>query len=233
MFPAKLVASLFLTCCLLSAQEVIPDSLAIAAARVQARSCQSSGQLEPALAAWERVLQLAGEDAMAREARCELLRRAERFAEALVELEAAMPLAESYLERAFLRALCGRPEAAVADFQRAHELRGDVYGALYLWIWSDEVTALQAFSEEPGWQGELARFGLGLSQAAELVQAARESTDASMRAERLCEAYACLGMVAERAGRRADAEEYYLACVQTGVTRFIEYRWARDRLTQD
>lgn len=60
----------------------------------------------------------------------------------------------------------------------------------------------------------------------------RLSPSAASRERRPAEAYGYMALFADRDGRVAEARADYRACVDTGVTEFIEHLWARERLAQ-
>ncbi len=204
---------------------VEPENAAVYALRARSRSGAA------AVRDLTRALEHGGEDLELRLERAARLREAGRFPEALADLDAAIGLSGAHLERGLVRALCGDLDGAREDFLVAHGYRHDVYGALMLALFGGSPEPLLAYAETKGWQGALARFGLGRISAQELLAVAIES-EAPHDTLRLCEARACIGLVADHRGAREEAVEAYRACVATGVHWYLEYGWARDRLKQ-
>jgi tetratricopeptide (TPR) repeat protein len=83
-------------------------------------------------------------------------------------------------------------------------------------------------AEDPGWPGSLARYLSGQISAETLLKLAH--TGGGSRPAQLCEAFAWIGMRADRAGRTRSALEAYRRSLDIRHPDFLEYKLARARV---
>ena len=136
--------------------------------------------------------------------------------------------------RAQVRALLGRREEALADYARAgDEDPSRAYPAIWIAGLGGGDERLRPFASGTQWISEVARHYVGRLTEAELLERAEQASDESTRLDQLCEAYGYIGLLAEREGDVTKALDSYRRCVETGVSNFIEHRWAKIRLEQE
>lgn len=151
-----------------------------------------------------------------------------------VLIEKLVPAEGSLRTRGLVRALQGRRGEALADLRAALRLSPrSAYTALWIAGLGGGKEALAPFLAGNAWTSELARFVAGQGSLADLLARAKKAPNDRKRRERLCEAHGYAGLLADAEGRWPAARTHYQACVATGVTEFIEYRWAEQRLRQD
>ncbi len=206
-----------------------PDLGYLAAARFHERA------FEAAIVALDEALSLRPELAILYEQRAmahlELGQAAAAAADLSEQLKRAPEAEQAYRWRALAHMLCDRPDAARADFEAAAALKDSPYPLLWSVLLGGEARKLERWAGDAAWPGPLLDFALGRLSQGGLLQRAQRGSAAARNAQ-LCEAHAVLGLVAERAGREDLARRHYEACRATGLTNFIEHRWADWRLKQ-
>ncbi len=152
--------------------------------------------------------------------------------EKLIVLAPAYP--DYYRCRGQIRGLQGDRLGAIADFEQWHELDPSrPYAALWISGLGGGNENLTPFASGTQWINEVARYYRGRMTADELLVRANQAGDEAERQDQLCEAYCYIGLRLELEGDRNMAMRRYRECVATGVTNFIEYRWASIRLNQE
>jgi tetratricopeptide (TPR) repeat protein len=139
-----------------------------------------------------------------------------------------------YAARGQVRALLGRREEALADYARScDEDPSRAYPAIWIAGLGGGDERLRPFASGTQWISEVARYYMGRLSEEELLTRAKQTPNRDTELDQLCEAYGYVGLLAEREGELPKALENYSLCVETGVSNFIEYRWAKIRLEQE
>lgn len=199
-----------------------------------------------AIADYDRAVALDPRYTSAVYARALAKRRLGNFAGAFADYDRAIALDPDYW-----RAYNGRATAhnahgdfalAIADYTRRIELAPE--GDEYAWFQrsllrrrlgrtgADGQLAQEVARWPEGWPKVVGQYLLGRLGADELLRRAAEPTDPQTRREQLCEADYYVGITALLAGRGAEAREKFQACVDTGVSAFLEHLLARSELAR-
>jgi len=172
---------------------------------------------------------------------------------ALADLNQSVELlprnAGSRVDRGVVNYLRHDPQAAIADFEEAAELRFDhrEYPRIFIWLARAEQADQRAAADREldeyfsthdngtnDWPFLVGHFLTGRLSQADLLKAA-DSPDAAAdnsetRQQRHCEAYFYVGTSHLLAGDRPAAKSFFQRCVATDVKTFYEFRMARVRL---
>ncbi len=168
---------------------------------------------------------------------------AERFAEAYDAYDAVLELTPDDEYAHFNRGIAlyygNRPKLGIPDLEFFYDKNpDDPFRSLWIYILEREVMdqkeALAHLAErrtkinpETPWGLEVLDYFLGEKSEYEVIDAIRSAQLTNEeRARRLCEAYFYLGKQADFEGNYKRAYDLYHLCITTGVTGYLEYRYA-------
>ena len=169
---------------------------------------------------------------------------AERFAEAYDAYDAVLELSPEDEYAHFNRGIAlyygNRPQLGIPDLEFFYEKnKDDPFRSLWIYILERDVDspelALQHLKErrakidpEVPWGLEVLDYYLGQCDDQDVIESIRSAKiDNEERARRLCEAYFYLGKQADYEGDYKRAYDLYHLCITTGVTSYLEYRYAQ------
>ncbi len=209
-----------------------PERMEAVFSRGQSRL--AAGELEAALADFRAVVGRAPEHPYYRYMLAESLFLSGDFegaAEAYGETERLLGgNAEILMACALAQTLAGDNDAGLQDIHRAMRLDSNPAFALWYAALSGQADALVSTPRETAWLRKLRAFLQGQLSETDLISAAQEAPEVIFKRQRWCEAHAMLGILAERQGRLEAARAHFRATVDTELSDFWEYRWARARL---
>lgn len=169
---------------------------------------------------------------------------AERFAEAYDAYDAVLELSPEDEYAHFNRGIAlyygNRPQLGIPDLEFFYDKnKDDPFRSLWIYLLEREVKdpklALQNLSErrakidsEVPWGLAVLDYYLGQCDEQDVIESIRSAKiDNDERARRLCEAYFYLGKQADYEGDYKRAYDLYHLCITTGVTGYLEYRYAQ------
>lgn len=169
---------------------------------------------------------------------------AERFAEAYDAYDAVLELSPDDEYAHFNRGIAlyygNRPKLGIPDLKFFYEKNpDDPFRSLWIYLLEREVmepeVALSHLQErrsklkaDTAWGLEVLDFFLGHNDESDVIAAIRtKPLDNEERARRLCEAYFYLGKQADYEGDYKRAYDLYHLCLTTGVSGYLEYRYAQ------
>jgi tetratricopeptide (TPR) repeat protein len=151
-----------------------------------------------------------------------------------------------FMDRGVVNYLDRHPQDALADFQKAAELKFTYsdYPRIYSWlVKSEEADQVVKADKElrdylnirqgqtNDWPVQVGHFLLDEMSHDDFLKAA-DSTDAKKSSEQHCEAYFYIAIKHLRAGNSASAKLSFQQCINTNVKTFYEYRMACIKLKQ-
>lgn len=172
------------------------------------------------------------------------LASAERFAEAYDAYDAVLELTPeddyAHFNRGIALYYGQRPKLGIPDLELFYEKnKDDPFRSLWLYLLEREVIAPEEalahlkerrdlIDPEVPWGTEVLDFYLGKLTEPEVIAAicAADLDNAEM-GRRLCEAYFYLGKQADYEGDYKRAYDLFHLCITTGVTGYLEYRYAQ------
>jgi len=152
----------------------------------------------------------------------------------------------SYMSRGVANYIDGHSSEALADFQKAVELKFRYYDYPRIYTWlvkAKKADQLAAANQElkdyllarqdgaDDWPVQVGHFLIGQLSQDDFLKAA-DSTDVKKNREQHCEVYFYIAIKHLLAGDRVAAKSSFQQCVDTNVKTFYEYRMARIKLKQ-
>ncbi|MEZ0229923.1 MAG: tetratricopeptide repeat protein, partial [Planctomycetota bacterium] len=210
------------------------DSGNITALSGRGRTKLQSGDLEGALSDVNEAVRIDPKSAHSLRERAEIKCRKGDLEGSLEDCNESIrlqPDLESKRIRGLTYELLGKRDMAVRDLTEvAARPQAGFYTVVWVAVLGDKPTLLEPFVSKGDWVSSLAKHLLGQIDEVALVARANEGATPEIKRRQLCEAYGYLGLKLDAANERVAATERYEKCVATGVTNFMEYSWAANRL---
>jgi tetratricopeptide (TPR) repeat protein/Zn-dependent protease with chaperone function len=212
------------------------------------------GDVDGAMADFNKAIQLNPEDAYALKVIGYLKARKGNFDGAMADFDKAginnqavesnPQAAVDYMDRGVANYINGQSSEALADFQKAIELKFYYYDYPHIYIWlvkAKKADQLAAANKELAeyiqtrqgmafdWPAQVCHFLVGDLSQDDFLKAA-DSSDVQKSQGQHCEAYFYIGMKHLLAGDVVTAKLFFQQCVGTNMATFYEYQMAQAEL---